>query len=168
MRDRDSLGAKPLRKLLAIGPRTPHAFERNRKYARHHESLAAGVASTRHCPQVFGESGEVLLAAFDCAVLVNDEVAGGLRREDGAHRKPGLGAAEIFEGYNDLKGHRLAFFLAAVLVHEALRGGDFKEGNHVLVVAPVRAVHHESPNSAGFQFLFPRGGRETLRPPPLG
>ena len=63
--------------------------------------------------------------------------------------------------------HRLDVFAAAVVIDDALRLHDLVEGNAVLIVAAVGAMHDEAPDAARAEIECNGRGGEAVRTPPL-
>ena len=60
----------------------------------------------------------------------------------------GLIVAEILEGHGLRELHRLDILAAAMAVDDAFGLHDFVKGDAVLIIAAVRAMHHEAPDAA--------------------
>src|SRR5580692_1960629 len=101
------------------------------------------------------------------AVLLDHSVALGCRREVAAPGDAGAAAAQILEDHGLAELHRLDVVAAAVAVDDALGRHDLIEGDAVLIIAAVRAVHDETPDAARPELKARRRGGETVRPPPL-
>ena len=142
------------------------AVERHRHAEEHlpgHQPSAPWLRS--------GELGDVgrqvaqgLLAALDRVVLLHRLVAEFLGGEHRAHHDPGLLAGRL-EGQDRLEGVRVVAGLA-VQQRDPLRRDDLPPGDPLLVVGPVRPVHHEVPGPADAELEGPRRGREPFRSPP--
>ena len=125
-------------------------------------------AISSHSPNDLGDVGgqvaQGLLAALDRVVLLGRLVPQLPGREHRAHLDPGRRAVGG-EGDDRLEGVRVAAGLA-VQQGDPLRRGDLGPGDPLLVVGPVRSVHHEVPLPADAELERPRGGGEPLRSPP--
>src|SRR5262249_48309083 len=88
------------------------------------------------------------------------------RRELGAHRDRGL-AVEFLERHRSSELHGLDIVAAAVMIDKPLGLHDFVEGDAVLVIASVGAVHHETPGAARPKVIGAGGGAKPAPPPPL-
>src|SRR5262249_36410337 len=105
-----------------------------------------------------------LLPALDRVVLLHrfvTEFPGGKHR---AHHDPGLLAGR-HEGQDRLEGVGVVAGLA-VQQRDPLRRDDLGPGDPLLVVGPVRPVHHEVPLPADVELEGPRRRREPFRSPP--
>src|SRR5580692_6049391 len=101
------------------------------------------------------------------AVLFDHPVALGRRLEIAAPGDAGAPAAQILEDHGLAELHRLDVVAAAVAVDDALGRHDLIEGDAVLIIAAVGAVHDEAPDAARPEFEARRRGGEAVRPPPL-
>src|SRR6516164_2884252 len=134
-------------------------IQRRRTYgARYRRSSNVGcdkICKPRHA----------LLQTFVGAVFLDDAVALGRRWELAA---PGdaRAATEVLENHRLAELHRFHVIAAAVAIDDALRRHDLFEGDALLIVAAVGAVHDEAPN-AGQEIETESGRGEAEWSPPL-
>ena len=76
-------------------------------------------------------------------------------------------AAQILEDHGLAELHRLDIVAAAMAIDDALGRHDLLEGDAVLIIAAVGAVHDEAPDAARAKLEARRRGGEAVRPPPL-
>src|SRR6185437_16074011 len=95
----------------------------------------------------FAEPRHGLHEALSGAVFPNDAIAFFRRREVATPGHAGA-AADIVEDDSLAELHRLDVFAAAVAIDDALGRHDLVEGDAVLIVAAIGAVHDEAPNPA--------------------
>jgi hypothetical protein len=115
---------------------------------------------------IFAEPRHGLHQALSGTVFPDDAIAFGRRREVAAPGHAGA-AAEILEDDGLPELHRLDILAAAVTVDDALRRHDLVEGDAVLIIAAVGAMHHEAPDPARPQIEARGCGGEAVRSPPL-
>src|SRR5580692_3672246 len=101
------------------------------------------------------------------AVLLDHPVALGCRWEVAAPGDAGAAAAQILEDHGLAELHRLDVVTATVAVDDALGRHDLIEGDAVLIIAAVGAVHDEAPDAARPELEARRRGGEAVRSPPL-
>src|ERR1700685_2154204 len=100
-------------------------------------------------------------------ILLDHAIALGRGRELAAPGDAGALAAQILEHHGLPELHRLDVVAATVAVDDALGRHDLIEGDAVLIIAAVRAVHDETPDAALAELEARRRGGETVRSPPL-
>src|SRR5262249_3994348 len=129
-------------------------------------SALLGWHSGGQLPHVVGEPRQRLYRAPVGAVVPNHPVALGGGREHRAQGDAGARAAEVLERDGGAELHRLYLIAAAVVVADALGFHDLVEGDAVVIVATVGAVHDEAPHAAGAEFERLGCGGEPEGTPP--
>src|ERR1700691_4459712 len=100
-------------------------------------------------------------------ILLDHPVALGRRREIAAPGDAGAAATQVFEDHGLAELHRLDVVAAAVPIDDALGRHDLIEGDAVLIIAAVGAVHDEAPDAARPELEARRGGGKAVPSPPL-
>src|SRR3954466_6034428 len=119
-----------------------------------------------HRRPIFGAPGERLARALVGAVLPDDARALFRRREFATQRDPRF-AAKGVERHGGAELYRLDVIAAAVVIAESLGLHDLVEGDAVVVVAAVRAMHDKAPDATGLEVEDAGRCAKAVRPLPL-
>src|SRR6476659_9981277 len=101
-------------------------------------------------------------------ILLDRALALGGRGEARVQSEAGSVAPKLLEADRGAKLHVFDVILAIVMVANPLRFHDLMEGNAVLVVAAIGAVHGEAPNAAPPPVEAAGGGGKALSVPTNG